>query len=223
MLLTMAVASDFGRQDESLRVTRYKRLEGEGPVVGRWRNRSGDFLATRFADGQIEHVDVFEGKTLKQTRLFGADGRPEATVDWIADAAVVHFAPPVTVPLVDWISVELAGLALRLPPGMTESGSRWTAEHLVVALEPAADPFAQTYADELVAGCGCELEARRTLWLAGRPAAHFRLYQLGPEGRTADVIALPGSSGLLLLSSSGETTADLAPLRAIVATAREAP
>lgn len=219
MLLLSAFAADFGRQDEPLKTTRYARMQGEGPVYGQWRNRRGAHEAVCFPDGQVLFVDTYDGKTRTETRTYAADGRPEAVVDWAASTVTLATAPAQTVSFAEWAEVPIAGLVFRAPP--LEAGEHtWTREGLAIALQPAADPFDADFATALRTGCGCEIEAKRTVWLGQRVGAHFRLQR--PDA-TADVVAVPTADGLLVLTAAGPDLAALAPLRAMMATAREAP
>lgn len=220
MLLATAAAGDLGRQTEELKITRYARLDGDGPVTGRWRNRTGAHVAWHFPDGQIEHVETFDGKTLQTTRTFAADGRPEATVDWAAATVTVHLAPPVQVPLSGWAPFAVGSLSLQAPPDLVAGAEgTWAGTGLSVARQAAADPFAPAFAAEVAEGCGCAVEARRTVWIAGHPALQLRLAR---PALTADLVALPLGDALWVFSTAGPEIADLAPLRAMMATAREA-
>ena len=219
MLCVSALAGDFGRQEEPLRASRYARLVGEGPVVGKWRNRRGAFLATRFPDGQIEHVDVYEGPQRVATRSFGADGQPRATVDWVGRTVTLYTEPALQVDFAEWSELELDGLLFWAPP-LAELDGRWSGPGLAIERQAEADPYSADFSVALAAGCGCEIEARMTRWIAGRPAAHYRLQR---PGSTADVVALPVEGGLLVLSAAGPDLSALGPLRAMMATARKAP
>lgn len=220
-LLLHAIANDLGRHDQPIKEVRYTKVEGDGPAVGKWRNSRGPFLAWQFPDGQIEHVETWDGKVRTTTRSFGSDGRPEATVDWATGRVTVHFAPPVVVDTSGWVELVVGGLSLRAPPTLLAAGDRvWSGGGLSVALQPAADPFIDTFQAEVAATCGCAIEARRTAWIAGHPGLHLRLER--PD-RTADLFAVPLADGLLVLASSADGSAGLGPLRAMMAMAGEAP
>ncbi len=220
MLWLTAFAGDFGREDEVLRQTRYVRLRGDGPVYGRWRNRNGAHLAWRFADGQIEHVDTYEGREHVRTVHYAADGRVRSTVDWETQVVVLPLAPPTTVAFGDWPTLEVAGLSLR-GPGLRATGEdTWTAGGVAIALQPVAEPFSEGFGEEVRSSCACEVEARMTAWIAGHPAAHFRLQR---GAKTADLVALPINDGLLVFAAAGSEMDALHPLRAMMAVAREAP
>jgi len=219
MLWVSALAGDFGRQEEPLRATRYARLVGDGPVLGKWRNRRGAFLATRFPDRQIEHVDVYEGAQRIATRSFAADGRPRAAVDWVGRSVTLYTEPVLEVDFAEWSELELDGLLFWAPP-LAERDGVWTGPGIAIAHQAASDPFSADFSVALAAGCGCEIEARMTRWIAGLPAAHYRLQR---PGSTADVVALPVADGLLVLTAAGPDLSSLGPLRAMMATARKAP
>lgn len=220
MLLATAVAGDLGRHTETVKVTRFARLDGDGPVTGRWRNRSGAHLAWHFPDGQIEHVETYDGRTLQTTRTFSADGRPEATVDWGASTVTVHLAPPVQVSLAGWVPFPLGPVTMQAPSDLVPGAEgTWAGAGLSVARQDAADPFAPAFSEEVASACGCAVEARRTVWIAGRPAVQLRLAR---PALAADLVALPLGESLWVFSVAGPEVADLAPLRAMMATAREA-
>lgn len=216
----VAWSADPGRRDEPLKVSRYSRIDGDGPVVGRFRNSRGPFLAWHFPDGQIQRLETWEDRARRTTRTFGADGLPEATVDWVARSAVVHFAPPEPVSLEGWGELVVGGVRLSVPAGLASTGPGvWAGGGVVIALQDAADPFADGFVSEVESACRCGVEARRTAWLAAKPGLHLRLQR---EGQTADLFAIPVADGLLVLSAAGASRAALAPLRAMMAAADEA-
>ncbi|MEZ4321248.1 MAG: hypothetical protein R3F61_27480 [Myxococcota bacterium] len=216
MLLPTALASGFGRQEETLQSTRYARVDGEGPAFGRWRNRRGAFEASHFADGQIEHVDTYDGTDLKETRLYAADGQLRAVVDWADAKVTLSLAPAVVVPIGAWSEVAIADLVFRAPP-LVASETGWTGEHLAIAVQASADPFSSDFSTALRAGCGCEVESEQTVWVAGRAGAHYRLQR---PTATADVVAIAVPDGLLVLTAAGPDLTALVSLRAMLATGR---
>ena len=253
-VVDVAAAGDFGRQDDTLRTRRYWTVDGpaSGPLRGKWRNRRGRFLVTSFSDGIVEHFDEYEGRTRTQTRVFGVDGQARATIDWPTESVVLHLAPERTVPFADWPTWRVGGIDWRAPESVVQAGLIAESADpradlpltLAVLATPSAepgvgaapyDPFAPDFSSALEKGCGCEIESRITVFVAGRPAAHFRLQR---PNATADVVALPVDAqeapeqpidgvsvaahpaGLLVLAAAGPDVEALVPLRAMMATAQ---
>jgi hypothetical protein len=257
-VVASSAGRDFGRIGDRLRTQTYWTVEGpmSGPMRGKWRNRRGTYRVTSFPDGVIEHFDHYEGRTRALTRTFETDGRAEATIDWPAESLVLHLQPEHTVPFGDWATWRVGGIDWRVPEALVRAGlvdegapekPDLPATMAVLATaspDPgsgavAYDPFSTDFGTALAKGCGCEVEARMTRWVAGRPAAHYRLQrpdatadvvalaveaQEAPEGEPAEgepVVASHGP-GLLVLTAAGPDVAALVPLRAILALA-EAP
>ncbi len=250
---------DFGREADRLRTRTYWTVEGPeaGPMRGKWRNRRGTYRVTSFPDGVIEHYDHYEGRTRAVTRTFGTSGQAESTIDWPAQSVVLHLQPEHTVDFSEWVTWRVGGIDWRVPQSLVDAGltedQRPDVPVTMAVLKTASpdpgsgavvyDPFSADFGTALAKGCGCEVEARLTVWVAGRPAAHYRLQR--PDA-TADVVALPveaqeapesdgeneaaegepviasHEAGLLVLTAAGPGVDALAPLRAILAIA-EAP
>ena len=209
--LTLAAGPDapFARIGDEIKVRRYDRVTKVPPIRARWRRRSGTVEAWVFPDGVVEHFRRYKRRKVVSEHRFDSAGAPLTSValgDNGPTEVMVHGPDDQAIEVSGWVSHELAErvFLLPVPPSETnDNGASWTLEDGTFTVEQveSANPFDDTFRDDLVATCGCRLIDRATAFIDGRPAARYRF-------RLPDVNA-PEEGHLWALPVSAEQGAPL--------------
>lgn len=218
------------REDQSLRDRTYATVDGDGPVRGRWRRRSGDIVGSVFPDGTFEHYTRREGGEPQRTHWYSGAGVLLHTLDFVdgAPSAVEVHAPALpALSVADWDERELLGLALRVPgePALSEPAPRWTVGAGTVelhAFEGEVDPLAPEFARDIARSCACELIDRHTAWIDGEVGIRLLLeVPSATPGERAELWAVAREERVVALWArwTPDDPSALSTLRAMVAQA----
>ena len=219
----------LGRTDESLSERSYVTVDGEGPVTGRWRRRSGDIVGLTFPDGVFERYTRLEDDVPQLTTWYNAAGTPIGALSYVEGMpSTFTMASPVevTVDVGSWQTRPGPGLALMAPePARTDSDTLfWSvgSGRIEVGTGPAMDPMDPGFAEQVAQGCACRLIDRHTTWIDGRRGIRllFELPGAGTDER-AELWAIPTEDALVTLWASWLVTdpSPQATLRAIASLA----
>jgi len=233
-LLLIQVASAnpdrvLGRVDDRLRDRSYATVEGEGPVRGRWRRRSGDIVGRVFPDGVFEQYTRRDAGTPEFTLWFSAAGTPIGRLEYSEGepSAFTALSPDrAAIDVSSWQTVDTPLVTLRAPEPAQGEDNRllWRVGDGRIelgALEPV-DPMDPAFADQVAAGCGCDLLDRHTAWLDGKRGIRLLLdVPNGGPGERGELWAIPTDDAVLTVWATwpiGEPSAH-ATLRALVSQA----
>jgi hypothetical protein len=213
----------------------YGRIDtGDGPARARLRRRrDGEFAVWELPTGTIVRYQKLERARVIEDHVLDAAGYPWVTLMHTGDKptqAIIHSVPPTEQDVSTWVRQPVPGGSLLLPalPNDRSGGGVRTevlGGQVDIWLERPADPFEDLFRDGLVAGCGCFVVDRATIWIDGRPGIRYRLLVTGRWPRDAvDLWAVPMQDALWLMSfrvpSPEDPIAALLPGRIFAASAR---
>lgn len=177
----------LARAEQPLRVRRYVKVVGGGPVWPRWRKRSGPIEAWVFPDWQILQYRTWKARQLLSEHRFdahgdlrshttyGSDGAPTAvTLHGLGDEAE-------TLDVSAWSTLDVFPLTTRsaVPPTATGPHRHWDGSTYTVTLsvfpEDSDDPLTDTFRTRLARECGCTLIDRHSAWVDGRAGVRYRV------------------------------------------------
>lgn len=215
----------FPRAHDRVRARRYARIIGEGPAWPKTVQKSGPIEAWVFDDLIVEHYHRYERGSLVQSVQYDAHGKLWSQLDWAAGAGPVKATVEGRdVPVGGWTAWTLPGASGWGPAGAvaSEGGLRWALSGSVLELkwaEAKTEAFSGAYRDTLFVGCACEPLDFRTLFVAGKPGAHYRAELLAmDQGKPAVWVTVPVGERTLFATWEGEPGASPDPLYALLAT-----
>ena len=211
-LATAGPDSPFPRAEEAVRVRRYVKVEGDGPVRGKWRKSTGPVEAWTFPDYTIEHYRLWEGRNLLEEHFFRADGQPSVTIvhggGRPQQATVNLGTTQVELDLKAWTEHAVGGSVFLAPsePDGEQDAQTWSLEGAQVRMQVvggSSDVFGDDFRDGLTETCACVVEDRTTVWVQGTAAARYRVRLPAPGAdRIGEIWAVPHGERVVLVAST---------------------
>lgn len=194
----------FARREQPVVQRRYAQLTQNQPPKGRYRSRRGRFRTWSWPDGVIEHFEEWERGALVRRQRFNPSGSAITTVMYRKKQphhVIVHGPSAREVDLTDWESWSVDG-AVFLVPDAPETGGEvvFPEGTMRVTWGEGIDVFSDEARKALLEGCGCVLQDRSAVWVAGQVGVRYRLFFPHPQRpRTGEMWMLPTVDGRALL------------------------